>query len=181
MQLSFWLSLTLCFVALAITGSIAAWIILPEPLNYYRTNYLEFSLPENWRCNQESSDFVCSLSKDSRDSIIIFTAKLRNQQDTLDEYEKHLLKPRTYLTPDNMEVTSNVVKVERIVSKGRVWVDSIHFESEIPNYYTQYLATVTAQLGVAVTFSYHVDASENIKRQFKKSIENLEIHQKELL
>jgi hypothetical protein len=36
---------------------------------------------------------------------------------------------------------------------GQTWVDALHLASEVPGFYTRYLATVKADIGVAVTFS----------------------------
>jgi LPXTG-motif cell wall-anchored protein len=37
------------------------------------------------------------------------------------------------------------------------WVDALHLASEVPGFYTRYLATVKEDLGVAVTFSVGKD------------------------
>ena len=153
--------------ALLILGLFMAWLIVPEPAKYHRTSFFEFSLPENWFCEMEGSETVCVSNEESTQAIIIFAAKLRNQEDNLEDYYNYLSNIKTYKTPDEVTITSSVIKVtKRTIGKFN-WVDGLHYQSEVPEFYTQYLATNTAQLGVLITFTYHKDAS-------KKTIEALE-------
>ena len=51
------------------------------------------------------------------------------------------------------------------------------FRSEIANYYTRYLATTTAQLGVLITFSAHKSKLDERTKEFKACVESLRIYQ----
>jgi hypothetical protein len=46
------------------------------------------------------------------------------------------------------------------------WVDSLHMASEVPGFYTRYMATVVGELGVAVTFSVGRDFYEAYRPVF---------------
>ncbi len=80
---------TLC--GLATLGIVLAYILVPPPPQYHRTSYMEFALLNNWLCNLEGSETVCSPGEaPPHDSIIIFAAKKRGHSDTLADYKKHL-------------------------------------------------------------------------------------------
>lgn len=160
------------------TGIAIAMLIVQSPPNYHRTKHFEFSLPNNWHCEQTGRETICNAaSKPPFNSIIIFGAKHRNKEDNLDNYEQHLLTAREYQTPDGQTVNSKILQVKREKIGNYLWVDGLHFESEVPNYYTRYLATNTAQLGILITFSYHLDAPEEIIEAFATTIKNLKIYQ----
>jgi hypothetical protein len=52
---------------------------------------------------------------------------------------------------------------------GKPWVDSLHLASEIPDFYTRYLATVESDLGILVTFSVRKDKYD----EYAPDIENM--------
>ena len=80
-------------------------------------------------------------------------AKKRGEQDTLVEYQKYLNQPRVYVLPGNKKQISEAKKVTTTTVNNHQWVDALHLASEVPGFYTRYLATVKAGIGVAVTFS----------------------------
>jgi len=173
----YWLATLGSTSILLVLGLFMAWLIVPEPETYHRTTFFEFSLPDNWLCEMEGSETVCISSEDNKQAIIIFAAKIRNQQDNLKDYYDHLSKVKTYETPDNVTINSSVIHVSnRPIGKFN-WVNGLHYQSELPGYYTQYLATNTAQLGVVITFTYHKDASKKVIKALELSIENLYIYQ----
>jgi hypothetical protein len=174
----YWLTVTLTTLTLLTVGLVVAWIVVPEPPTYHRTTYFEFALPSNWYCNQEGSETVCWAREKEKVATIIFAAKLRNKNDTLQVYYDHLVKPKTFITPDDgQSVTSSVQAVKRRNIANSDWVDALHYQSEVPNYYTRYLATNTSELGIVVTFSYHQDAPVSVAKAFEVSIGELNIYQ----
>ena len=172
----YWLATVGSTSTLLILGLFMAWVIVPVPAKYHRTTFFEFSLPVNWLCEEEGSETVCISNEENKQAIIIFAAKLRNKEDNLKDYYDYLSKVKTYKTPDNTTVDSSVVHVtNRPIGKFN-WVDGLHYQSEIPGFYTQYLATNTAQLGIVITFSYHKDASKKTINALEQSINNLHVY-----
>lgn len=55
------------------------------------------------------------------------------------------------------------------------WVDGMHFASEIPNYYTRYLATTKDKIAILVTFSAHKAHYAKYSNDFFKAIESLRV------
>ena len=60
----------------------------------------------------------------------------------------------------------------------RTWIDGLHFGSEVPGYYTRYLGTVTAHLGILVTYSIHADNFERYDVLFSESVARLMTQQR---
>ncbi|MBT4792635.1 MAG: hypothetical protein HON90_13765 [Halobacteriovoraceae bacterium] len=121
----------------------------------FANGYAEFELPAGWTCIIEGSEWVCqSEDKDrKKEAIIILAAKKRGAQDTLGEYQAYLKQTKTYQLPGAKMQRSEPKTVQTNKINGQTWVDALHLASEVPGFYTRYLATVKADIGVAVTFS----------------------------
>ncbi len=71
-------------------------------------------------------------------------------------------------TPTGRSSTVEFVKRETIGDK--VWVHGRQFESEVPNYYTDYFATVSDQIAILVTFSAYRDNFQTAFERFYPSM-----------
>jgi hypothetical protein len=121
----------------------------------FANQYTEFELPPGWNCAIEGSEWVCqSTNKDrQKEAIIILAAKIRGGKDNLAEYQGYLNKPKTYQLPGGKIQKSEPKYAKKKDVNGHTWIDSLHLASEVPGFYTRYLATVKEDLGVAITFS----------------------------
>jgi len=133
----------------------------------FTSQYCEFELPAGWECALEGAEWVCqSVNKERRkEAIIILAAKKRGTQDSLDEYSAYLKKTKTFTLPGGKTQVSDPKYTKMNTINNHRWVDSLHMASEVPGFYTRYLATVKEDLGVAVTFSVgkdHYDAYQGI-------------------
>jgi hypothetical protein len=144
------LFLTLAF-GLALTSTLHA--------KRFSSKYCEFELPSGWECALEGSEYVCQSENTDRkkESIIILAAKIRGEQDNLDEYMAYLKKTKTYNLPGGTKQVSEPKNTKLSTINNHRWVDALHLASEVPGFYTRYLATVKEDLGVAVTFSVSKD------------------------
>jgi len=175
---TFWMSLLLSLCLLIATGVVIALMLIPTPPNYHRTKHFEFSLPDNWYCEESGRETLCnSTAKEPHNAIIIFAVKYRNTEDNLQTYKTYLASDKEYQTPNGEIIHSDVISVEEKQIGNYFWIDGLHFESEVPGYYTRYLATNTAQLGIVVTFSYHQNAPKSVIDAFSASILELKIYQ----
>jgi hypothetical protein len=160
----------------------------PAHAKRFSNQYIEFELPPGWNCVIEGSEWVCQSSNNDRqkEAIIILAAKIRGAQDNLAEYQAYLNKPKTYQLPGGKVQKSEGKYAKKKDVNGQVWIDSLHLASEVPGFYTRYLATVKEDLGVAVTFSVTKDlynayqsvfdniiASMRVFRQKKTKLANL--------
>lgn len=143
----------------------------------FTSQFCEFELPNGWECALEGSEWVCqSENKDrKKEAIIILAAKYRGEQDSLDQYQAYLKQAKAFTLPGGKTQISEAKSVTVREINGQKWVDALHLASEVPGFYTKYLATVKDSLGIAVTFSVakdHYDAYQDI---FEKIIATLKV------
>jgi hypothetical protein len=143
----------------------------------FANKYAEFDLPAGWECALEGSEYVCQSENADRkkESIIILAAKIRGEQDNLDEYMAYLKKTKEYNLPGGKKQVSEpkITKLTRI--NDHQWVDALHLASEVPGFYTRYLATVKEDLGVAVTFSVTKDLYSTYQPVIDKLVSTLRV------
>ena len=138
---------------------IGLFILSTAQAKRFTNQYTEFELPAGWSCSLEGTEWVCQSENEARrkEAIIILAAKIRGSQDSLDQYQNYLKSAKNFTLPGGKTQVSEAkyAKVSKI--NGHQWIDALHLASEIPGFYTRYLATVKADLGVAVTFSVGKD------------------------
>jgi hypothetical protein len=126
----------------------------------FSNQFIEFQLPDKWQCQLDGTEWVCQSTDEQkkRDAIIVLAAKIKKPgMDDLPVYKAHLEKPQQYQSLSGEAVTSEPKYVKDLDVAGHPWIDSLHLQSEIPDFYTRYLATVEADLGILVTFSVRKD------------------------
>lgn len=173
------------------TGAIAAlgfaatqWLVAP-PQGRFLTPYMEMPLAPGWRCGWEGTEAVCQKHLTAtgtaaldRATIAIFTAKYRGPQDTFACYEQHLRTPRTINGRDgDGKLNSEFVHLKMRKIGAYTWLDALLFQSEVPNYYTQYLATHTSRIGILVTFAVHRRYLADRTREIESMIKKLRIYE----
>ncbi len=143
----------------------------------FSSKYCEFELPSGWECALEGSEYVCQSENADRkkESIIILAAKIRGEQDNLDEYMSYLKKTKEYNLPGGKKQVSEPKNTKMSRINDHQWVDALHLASEVPGFYTRYLATVKEDLGVAVTFSVSKDLYTSYIPIMEKMISTLRV------
>ncbi len=122
----------------------------------FQTDFLRFNLPEGWSCVKEEIDWVCqpdSLKQRSEALMVVVVKAVNEIDDTLEKYESILKETRELRDLAQKEYTSQVKYVSRKKIKDREWVDSLHLGSEIPGFYTRYLASINQKVAGLVTYS----------------------------
>lgn len=143
----------------------------------FSSKYCEFELPAGWECALEGSEYVCQSENADRkkESIIILAAKIRGEQDNLDEYMAYLKKNKEYNLPGGKRQVSEPKNTKLTRINEHQWVDALHLASEVPGFYTRYLATVKEDLGVAVTFSVSKDQYATYQPVIDKLVSTLRV------
>ncbi len=143
----------------------------------FTSQYCEFQLPSGWNCSLEGTEWVCqSNNKDrKKEAIIILAAKVRGGQDSLPSYQAYLKKNKTFTLPGGKTQVSEPKYTKISEIKGQRWVDSLHLASEVPGFYTRYMATTKGNLGVAVTFSVAQEHYNSYKDVFESVIQTLKV------
>ncbi len=143
----------------------------------FASKYCEFELPPGWDCALEGSEYVCQSENADRkkEAIIILAAKIRGEQDSIDEYMAYLKKSKEYNLPGGKKQISEPKNTKLTSINDHQWVDALHLASEVPGFYTRYLATVKEDLGVAVTFSVTKDLYSSYLTVIDKLVSTLRV------
>jgi len=144
----------------------------------WRNAFISFEIPDRWKCLLEQTEWVCRSEdpKESKESIIILTAKEVGPTDTMVMYEAHLQNSILLRQPGGNALFSKPYKKpEKVQIKGQLWIDGFHLESEVPNYFTRYLATIKNRIAVLVTFSAHKNDYARYSADFARAVQSLTV------
>lgn len=143
----------------------------------FTNQYSEFELPSGWQCALEGTEWVCQSENKNRrkEAIIILAAKKRGQQDSLDRYQAYLKQNKTFSLPGGKTQVSEPKYTKSTRINNHQWIDSLHLASEVPGFYTRYLATVKSDLGIAVTFSVSKEHYQDYQAVFDKIVATLRV------
>ena len=143
----------------------------------FTNSYMTFEMPNDWDCVLAGSEWVCSPTSKSgqREATMILGAKAAGPEDRLDNFLKYLSNPKTMQLVNGTTAPSKVVKVQQISLNGQNWIEGIHLNSEIEDYYTRYLATAKERLSILMTMSAHKSVWNNYEPVFGKVKNSLKI------
>ena len=155
---------------------------LPASAAKFANQFVEFDLPTTWNCSLEGTEWVCQNQQDAakkKEAIIVLAAKIQGDQDTLDQYLTYLKAPKTFTNTQGKSMTSTVSYAQSKSINERMWVDSLHMESEVPGFYTRYLATVTDGIGILVTYSVNKGKYQEYNPMFEDMVKSLKAFRKD--
>lgn len=160
----------------AIILTLITLFCLTSQAKIFRNAYVAFELPDTWKCNLEHTEWVCrsESDKESKEAIIILTAKESGPTDSFDSYSQHLAQPQTS-GPNKTVISKVVYQPKQIKINDQTWVDGLHVSSEVNNYYTRYLATIKDQIAILVTFSAHKNFYTKYSQDFFKAVQSLRV------
>lgn len=160
-----------------ITALLFVFLSATANAKLFHNAYVQFELPDRWQCNIEGTEWICSSDNkiDSKESIIILTAKEVGPQDSFPIYENYLRTPKQVQLANGKTVLSQVKNVRNRKINDQAWVDSLHLGSEIPGYYTRYLATVKDKIAILVTLSAHQKYYTKYSNDYFKAVESLRV------
>jgi hypothetical protein len=160
----------------------------------FRNSYVSFELPNRWDCYLENTAWICRYAisksclgagakkkecavqrKKTKEAIIILAAKEVGPKDSFKEYYTHLKTPRPIITKGGKRSASKIIHVKPISIEKHRWIDGMHLGSEIPHYYTRYLATLKGNIAVLVTFSAHKLFYSKYSSEFFRAIKSLRV------
>ena len=147
----------------------------------FANQFVEFELPNmKWTCALEGAEWVCQNQDEQkkRDAIVVLAAKLKGEQDSLEKYQEYLTKPRAFTGPGGKAMSSQPKYAKGLEINGQPWIDSLHLESEIPGFYTRYLATVKQDIGVLVTYSVNKNKYQDYLAEFDGMVKSLKVFRK---
>ena len=144
----------------------------------FKNAYISFEMQDNWKCNLEQTEWVCRAEdpQESKEAVIILTAKEKGPTDSFPQYEAHLNNPISTVTRAGIALTSTPkykARTERV--NDHPWLDGLHQDSEVQNYLTRYYATTKDQIAILVTFSAHNKLYAKHSANFQKTIQTLRV------
>ncbi|MNJ98428.1 hypothetical protein D3C87_161940 [compost metagenome] len=163
---------------LAFTSLAVILLSFSAQAKVFRNAYIAFEMPDTWKCNLEQTEWVCrsEQSKESKEAIIILTAKEVGPTDTFPLYESHLNSPIALNLKGGGVAESKIVyKAKNVQIHDQPWIDSLHLGSEVPNYFTRYLATIKDKIAILVTFSAHKQFYTKYSQDFFKAVMSLRV------
>lgn len=146
----------------------------------FANQFVEFELPAQWQCRLEGAEWICQSvdEQKKKDAIIVMAAKLKGDQDSLDQYLVYLKEPKVFNNIQNQQITSEPKYARNTVINGHPWIDSLHTSSEIAGFNTRYLATVKQDIGVLVTYSINKDKYQTYLNDFESLVKTLRVFRK---
>lgn len=142
----------------------------------FENSYVSFELPDRWTCQVEETEWICQGQKFSRrEAIIVLTAKEVGVSDSLDQYLAYLRPPKQIVGLDGKPLQSIVKIIRKRTLANHEWVDGQHLHSEVPYFYTRYLATTKKNIAILVTFSAHKEVFSKYAPDFLKAINSLRV------
>lgn len=143
----------------------------------FRNAYVSFELPDTWKCNLEHTEWVCrsESSKESKEAIIILTAKEVGPTDSFAAYTQHLGTPQPAQGKAGGPMSRVVYPPKQVKINDHVWIDGLHMASEVPNYFTRYLTTIKDKIAILVTLSAHKNFYTKYSQDFFKSVMSLRV------
>lgn len=144
----------------------------------FKNAYISFEMQDNWKCNLEQTEWVCRAEdqQEAKEAIIILTAKEKGPTDSFPQYEAHLNAPVNTMTRTGVALTSQMkYKARTQKINDQPWLDSLHQDSEIQNFFTRYVATIKDDIAILVTFSAHNKLYAKHSPNFEKTIQSLRV------
>jgi hypothetical protein len=164
-------------IRLPLLAAFCAWTATSANAATFSNQYVSFELPSNWSCKLEGTEWLCvsQLEKQSKEAIIILTAKEAGPNDNLDAYVNHVKTERVLQDVSGKPVSSKVLNVKQRTINNHPWVDGMQLGSEIASYYTRYLGTVKDRLAILVSFSAHKSHYTKYSQDFLKAVDSLRV------
>ncbi|MBS1983365.1 MAG: hypothetical protein JST16_04265 [Bdellovibrionales bacterium] len=160
------------FIVLGLSASLAG----AKP---FSTQFMSVQLPPNWDCKQEEMDWVCqpdNLSERSEAIVIIVTKAVNETDDTFEKYESTLKATRPMRDLLGNSYESQVKYTRRREIKGQPWIDSLHLGSEIPGFFTRYIASIKEKVAGMLTYSVAESVYPKYSAVLDQMVDSLEIH-----
>jgi len=158
----------------------------------FKTSYLDFVLPDRWECGLKGKAFLCRYRvsknclgnpkakgckeqiKKSREAVIVISAKEKSKIDSMPAYKTHFGSSKKFNASAGSS-QSKVIHNKLVGIRKLKWVDGMHLGSEIPHYYTRYLATINGKVAVLVSFTAHKLHYTDYSDQFFQGIKSLRV------
>lgn len=140
-----------------------------------KTAYVSFDHPDGWRCELSQGVWICqsTLEAERRDSVVLSIATMATEWDSVDNYLDYLKKTRTISDDQGKPIESKVTYARKRDINGVVWVDSLQVNSELPGFWSRYVATVHNKLAILITYVVSETQYQRLAPQFERMVASL--------
>lgn len=151
---------------------LVAWAL---PALALKTAYVSFDHPDGWRCELSQGVWICqsTLEGERRESVVLSIATMATEWDSVDNYLEYLKKPRTITDDQGKPVQSEVKYARKRDINGVTWVDSLQANSELPGFWSRYVATVHNKLAILITYVVSDEQYKRLAPQFDRMVASL--------
>ena len=164
------------FLLVTLLGALAAPSVFAKK---FRTDFISLDLPPGWDCVKEEIDWVCqpeNLAQRSEALVVVVAKSANETDDTFEKYQTILSEPR-----EMRDLAGNVYKSEvKFVRfrdiKEQKWIDSLTLGSEIPGFYSRYIASIKGKVAGLVTYSIAESVYAKWAPILDAMLESLEIY-----
>ncbi len=167
-------TVSVLFIALLISSMMVSTV----EARTFKNAYISFEILDTWKCTLEQTEWVCRAEdpQEAKEAVIILTAKEKGPTDSFAQYESHMNSSINTITKAGVSLTSTIVyKSQQNRYNDQPWLDSLHRDSEVKNYFTRYLATIKDQIAILVTFSVHNKFYAKHSGHFNNTIKSLRV------
>ena len=142
------------------------------------TAYVQFEHPDGWKCELSQGVWICQSTQDAdrKESVVLSIATQATEWDKIENYEEYLKQPRTIPDQEGKPLTSKVRYAHKRNINGQVWVDSLQFNSELPGFWSRYLATVHNKLAILITYIVSDEQYKKLAPQFERMASSLKLN-----
>ncbi len=140
-----------------------------------QTAYVKFDHPEGWKCELAEGVWICqsTLDPDRKESLVMSIAALASEWDSIENFDDYLKQARVIKNDAEESLTSEVSYTRRRNLNGHVWIDSLQHNSELPGFWTRYLATVNQKLAILITYIVSDEHYSKLAPQFERMVVSL--------
>lgn len=133
---------------------------------------------KHWSCQIEDKDWVCSprTTREKTQALIVISAKIAGPEDNLKIFHQHLGKPKMLTQQGKSPTPSQVIHTKNRTIGPQIWVESLHLSSEVPDFYTLYLATRAGNLSVLATYSASKKENKKFTPSFSQAITSMRLN-----
>ena len=144
----------------------------------FKNAYISFEMLDTWKCKLEQTEWVCRAEdpQESKEAVIILTAKEKGPTDNFPIYMDHMSKPMVLNLRTGGQAQSTVTMPPREETiNDQKWLDGLHANSEVQNYFTRYLATIKDNIAILITFSVHNKYYAKHRSHFMDTVRSLRV------
>lgn len=147
-------------------------LFLARPVLALKTTYVAFDHPEGWKCDFTEGVWICqsTLDPDRKESLVMSIAALASEWDNIENFEDYLKQPREIKDDAGNAITSEISYTRRRNLNGHIWIDSLQHNSELPGFWTRYLATVNQRLAILITYIVSDEHYSKLAPQFERMV-----------